>query len=248
MSRIYCVLIIFVFLPGEPVQSADGQYHCDRCDKAYAIRFHLKRHYSRHTGDKPFQCEMCDQKFTRAEYKRRHMAIHTNDRRFECEFCDRRFMRADHMLKHIKTHEGVLPYKCNVCAHRFGTSKEKMEHARKHTGAYRCEMCLERFEAFADLAEHRRDIHLQNDTVKSEILVGRHEHYPCPICKQYFSIVALGDHLKSHVQSAAEETAECRESSGCGGDADQLEGGGQQFTTLVKQENLFESEDGGVAF
>lgn len=183
------------------------------------------------------------------------MAIHTNDRRYECEFCERRFTRADHMLAHIKTHEGVLPYKCNTCSSRFGTSKEKLEHSRKHTGAYRCEMCLERFEGFADLAEHRREIHLQNDTDKSEILVGRHEHYPCPICKQYFSIVALGDHLKSHVvgedgdvQATSHQNKQSKEA-----DVQELSsndrgfyesGPPYQFTSYsVKEEDLFESED-----
>lgn len=247
-----------MYLTGEPIQSADGQYHCDRCDKAYAIKFHLKRHYSRHTGDKPFHCDLCDQKFSRAEYKRRHMAIHTNDRRYECEFCERTFTRADHMLAHIKTHEGVLPYKCNVCGSRFGTSKEKLEHSRKHTGAYRCEMCLERFEVFADLAEHRRDIHLQNDTDKSEILVGRHEHYPCPICKQYFSIVALGDHLKSHVvcEGVVQNTSSrLKHRNGSdlqetqSNDPDQLESAKlDQFTIPVKEEDLFESEDTSYAY
>lgn len=149
------------------------------------------------------------------------------------------------MLAHIKTHEGVLPYKCNVCGSRFATSKEKVEHSRKHTGAYRCEMCLERFEVFADLAEHRRDIHLQNDTDKSEILVGRHEHYPCPICKNYFSIVALGDHLKSHVvggEGTTESyTADVKESYTS---PEQFESTSpDQFTYSVKEENLFESED-----
>lgn len=155
------------------------------------------------------------------------------------------------MLAHIKTHEGVLPYKCNVCSSRFGTSKEKLEHSRKHTGAYRCEMCLERFEVFADLAEHRRDIHLQNDTDKSEILVGRHEHYPCPICKQYFSIVALGDHLKSHVvgEGIEPETLTQHKYSKKvdlhdNNSRDYYESvPSQQFTVSVKEEDLFESEE-----
>lgn len=103
------------------------------------------------------------------------------------------------MVAHIKTHEGVLPYKCQQCGLRFATSKEKLEHIRTHTGAYRCELCFERFEMFVDLCEHRRLIHLQNHVVQSEILVGRHERYPCPICQMYYTIVELGDHLKSHV-------------------------------------------------
>lgn len=228
-------------------------YQCDRCEKSYAVKYHLKRHYAQHTGEKPFQCDVCDQRFSRSEYKRRHMAIHTNERRYECDVCERRFMRADHMLAHVKTHEGVLPYKCNVCGLRFCSSKEKIEHSRKHTGAYRCEMCLERFELFADLAEHRRDIHLQNDTEKAEILVGRHEHYACPICKKYFSIVALGDHLKSHVSDDSSESGRATKSSECN-DGDSFESDGLGCTdeetnemameqTLIKEEIIECVED-----
>lgn len=196
---------------GEARAAADGLYHCDRCDRAYAVRFRLRRHYAQHTGERPFQCDYCEQRFSRAEHKRRHMAVHTNEKRFECEFCERRFVRADHMLAHVKTHEGVLPYKCTVCAHRFATAKQKMEHMRRHTGAYRCEMCLERFESFGELSEHRRDIHLQAERQQADeadgadgeeaalVLVGRSERYPCPVCKRRFGIGRLGDHLRLHV-------------------------------------------------
>lgn len=174
---------------------------CDQCELKFTSESQLRRHYAIHNGDKPFKCDICEHRFARLEHKKRHMTIHTNEKRYECEFCDRRFTRTDHMVAHIKTHEGVLPYKCQQCGLRFATSKEKLEHIRTHTGAYRCEMCFERFEMFVDLCEHRRLIHLQNNVVQSEILVGRHERYPCPICQRYYTIVELGDHLQTHVAS-----------------------------------------------
>lgn len=201
--------IMFVRSAGPAVRSPDDQlYHCDRCPKRYAHAARLRRHYAGHTGERPYGCDYCAQRFQRAEHKRRHMAIHTNERRHECEFCERRFVRADHLRAHLKTHEGVLPYQCPVCRQRFGTAKQKQEHMRRHTGAYRCEMCLERFESFAELSEHRRDIHLLAETRGAEILVGRQEHYPCPVCKVYYSIVRLGDHLKLHVADGEEGAEE----------------------------------------
>lgn len=32
-----------------------------------------------------------------------------------------------------------------------------------------------------------------------EIVVGRNEQYPCPVCKRYFGIGRLGDHLSVHI-------------------------------------------------
>lgn len=184
---------------GASAASSARSWPCDQCELKFTSESQLRNHYAIHNGDKPFKCDTCDQRFARLEHKKRHMTIHTNEKRYECEFCDRRFTRTDHMVAHIKTHEGVLPYKCQQCGLRFATSKEKLEHIRTHTGAYRCEMCFERFEMFVDLCEHRRLIHLQNNVVQSEILVGRHERYPCPICQRNYTIVDLGDHIKTHV-------------------------------------------------
>lgn len=161
------------------------------------------------------------------------MAIHTNERRHECEFCERRFVRADHMLAHVKTHEGVLPYQCTVCRQRFASAKAKQEHMRRHTGAYRCEMCLERFESFAELSEHRRDIHLQADTQKADIVVGRQEHYPCPVCKTYYSIVRLCDHLRTHVADSDGEEDGAAAAAAAAPRGREVHGGGGVCVSLV---------------
>lgn len=68
-------------------------YACDKCDKVYTKRSHLKRHYTIHSSQKPFKCEICGQGFSRLEHQKRHMTIHSNQKRYECEFCDKKFNR-----------------------------------------------------------------------------------------------------------------------------------------------------------
>lgn len=182
-----------------------GQHHqsypCDKCDKVYTKRSHLKRHYSIHSSQKPFKCGICGQGFSRLEHQKRHMHIHSNHKRYECEFCDKKFNRPDHMLCHIKTHRNVKAYKCNHCGERFDTSKEKTEHLRIHSGAYRCEICHVRFELYVNLIEHRRVVHgivtkSKNDG-KSKVKTT--DQYPCPICLATYQVIELPDHIRGHI-------------------------------------------------
>lgn len=187
-------------------------FACDRCDKVYMKRSHLKRHYTIHSNVKPFKCELCGQGFSRLEHQKRHMTIHSNQKRYECEFCDKKFNRPDHMLCHIKTHRNVKPYKCNQCGERFETSKEKIEHLRIHSGAYRCEMCHVRFELYVNLIEHRRVVHgvVPKGEVegKLNVKVKSTDQYPCPICFSTHQAVELVDHIRSHIDDSVNTNAE----------------------------------------
>lgn len=187
-------------------------FPCDKCDKVYMKRSHLKRHYTIHSSQKPFKCEICGQGFSRLEHKKRHMTIHTNQKRYECEFCDKKFNRPDHMLCHIKTHRNVKPYKCNQCGERFETSKEKIEHLRIHSGAYRCEMCHVRFELYVNLIEHRRVVHgvipKSEFDGKSKAKVKSTDQYPCPICNSTYQVIELSDHIRSHIDDSVDTNIE----------------------------------------
>ncbi|KAG4073248.1 hypothetical protein HA402_008594 [Bradysia odoriphaga] len=195
--------------PGQPQTFA-----CDKCDKVYTKRSHLKRHYSIHSSQKPFKCNICGQGFSRLEHQKRHMTIHSNQKRYECEFCDKKFNRPDHMLCHIKTHRNVKPYKCNQCGERFETSKEKVEHLRIHSGAYRCEMCHVRFELYVNLIEHRRVVHgiLPKSEIEGKlnvkVKVKSTDRYPCPICFTVYLVTELGDHIRGHIDDTADDNVE----------------------------------------
>lgn len=178
-------------------------FACDKCDKVYTKRSHLKRHYTIHSSQKPFKCEVCGQGFSRLEHLKRHSTIHSNIKRYECEFCDKKFNRPDHMLCHIKTHRNVKPYKCNQCGDRFETSKEKIEHLRTHSGAYRCEMCYVRFEKYVNLIEHRRVVHgiIPKNELEGRVntMVKSTDQYACPICYVMFEVINLSDHIRTHI-------------------------------------------------
>lgn len=48
-----------------PLQSEDGLFRCQVCNKIFLNRNHLMRHAIIHSGVKPFKCDQCDKGFYR---------------------------------------------------------------------------------------------------------------------------------------------------------------------------------------
>ncbi|KOS17831.1 Regulatory protein ADR1 [Escovopsis weberi] len=55
-----------------PVKDADGKFPCAHCTKTYLHAKHLKRHFLRHTGDRPYMCVLCRDTFSRSDILKRH--------------------------------------------------------------------------------------------------------------------------------------------------------------------------------
>ncbi|PCD21446.1 hypothetical protein AU210_016408 [Fusarium oxysporum f. sp. radicis-cucumerinum] len=55
-----------------PVKDADGKFPCPHCTKTYLHAKHLKRHFMRHTGDRPYMCVLCRDTFSRSDILKRH--------------------------------------------------------------------------------------------------------------------------------------------------------------------------------
>lgn len=56
----------------ESFRNAEGKYQCVSCDKSYLHFKHLKRHYMKHTGNRPHVCRICQDTFCRSDILKRH--------------------------------------------------------------------------------------------------------------------------------------------------------------------------------
>ena len=58
----------------ESFKNSQGKYQCVNCDKSYLHFKHLKRHYMKHTGNRPHVCRICQDTFCRSDILKRHYA------------------------------------------------------------------------------------------------------------------------------------------------------------------------------
>lgn len=58
----------------ESFKNEEGKYQCVTCDKSYLHFKHLKRHYMKHTGNRPHVCRICQDTFCRSDILKRHYA------------------------------------------------------------------------------------------------------------------------------------------------------------------------------
>lgn len=56
----------------EPEQRPDGKWGCPSCDASFSFPKHVKRHYMRHTGERPYACLCCNTTFARSDVLKRH--------------------------------------------------------------------------------------------------------------------------------------------------------------------------------
>ena len=50
-------------------------YECNVCGKTFTQKYHLKKHYQIHTGEKPYKCQVCGRSFTQSRYITKHKCI-----------------------------------------------------------------------------------------------------------------------------------------------------------------------------
>lgn len=55
-------------------KNAEGKYQCINCEKSYLHFKHLKRHFMKHTGNRPHVCRICQDTFCRSDILKRHYA------------------------------------------------------------------------------------------------------------------------------------------------------------------------------
>ena len=58
------------------------------------------------TGDKSLQCDQCDKAFARKDYLTKHFRLHSGEISFKCDYCIKAFAEKDGLTRHRRTHTG----------------------------------------------------------------------------------------------------------------------------------------------
>ncbi|XP_059194437.1 zinc finger protein 1035 [Centropristis striata] len=193
-----------------------SEFQCQACGRGFLSLFALRKHKHTHGKSRPHRCPKCDFSFPGALQLAEHMSTHREEN-FPCDICNRAFhsksSRAEHRKIHSKSDNRPvsmeehkesgslsesssasfkeLKYRCGVCSERFKDPEELSEHgciAAKER-PYSCSDCNKHFLHASHLKKHRNTMH----------------GYPCNQCNSSFSSSQhFHNHLKSHVDAAAE--------------------------------------------
>ncbi|XP_066970624.1 zinc finger and BTB domain-containing protein 7A-like isoform X19 [Macrobrachium rosenbergii] len=80
-------------------------HQCPYCSYNTTMLQNLKRHFLRHTGEKPFTCPYCPYKSTQKVHVDTHMRTHTGERPYSCPHCPAQFKTGANMKRHLKNHK-----------------------------------------------------------------------------------------------------------------------------------------------
>ncbi|KAM7369328.1 hypothetical protein PAMP_013603 [Pampus punctatissimus] len=161
-----------------------GPIKCPSCDKTFALKCLMERHYLTHT--KPHLCSECGKRFAGLRGLNAHSRRHTGEKLYKCSECGTEFaykstfnrhMR-QHSLKRSSTHTCTLcenqfagalalqrhrcyalekTFVCSLCPETFNCRQSLADHENLHSGDrdFVCEMCGESFLSSSSLTTHR---------------------------------------------------------------------------------------------
>ncbi|XP_073830279.1 uncharacterized protein [Musca autumnalis] len=150
------------------------RYKCIYCQDDFVTRAYAAGHARRHMGIRPYVCVPCKMYYcTKQDLKvheqRRHLA-----KEHICEHCGKTFAQNTSLRHHRRlVHEQQRNYECEHCSKKFLRKFSMNEHIRNvHYGDRRlldCPFCDMRFKDTHKLAQHRKEMHLNQSKFECRI-------------------------------------------------------------------------------
>ncbi len=169
----------------------NGEFICDKCDRAFKSRELLIKHMSCHNEERPFECLECGKKFTKPSLLRDHRRRHFEVGQFECGYCQKRFYTPNKLREHVRIHTGEAPLSCNVCGKTFKRHSNLTEHKRIHQADRPVKPPKELFCHCGKVFKTQRDLDWHKE--------GEHDKQPkkCTYCGEVF---VHGSSLTRHIR------------------------------------------------
>jgi len=200
--------------------SSGPPYYCIKCSYSSNYILNVKKHFRKHTKEKPFGCKDCVKKFTTSSEVKYHWnRSHNTERKqeFSCEICGYLFEFEQELKRHAIVHSGESfvcsvckkgfksPWRrdihegkhnlesvsCPICGKTFPNKYNAQCHQERHEGnKYECDQCHKNFKTKHDVRLHKKNMHTNQTKSK------------CVICGKIFK----ESYLKSHVKIVHEKS------------------------------------------
>lgn len=95
--------------PLDPQEIRDNKLlPCDKCNKVFMAKYHLKTHMSSHSNEKLYSCDQCGKSYSSRSNMKAHMRIHDgSSKKFNCPYdenCGMRFSHRSEVKQHRVAH------------------------------------------------------------------------------------------------------------------------------------------------
>lgn len=163
------------------------QFKCEQCDKAFAKKSLLNRHFRTHSEERPFECEMCEKSFKTTDSLTVHLRCHSGVKTWKCDYCPKMFPTNYSRQVHHQRHLKICQFQCDECKRGFVTKIALEIHSYTHEKkSFPCEFCGKLF----DNAWTKKSHEIQHTQTKNQV---------CDICgERFLRKNTLLQHLKTH--------------------------------------------------